>query len=197
MVDGNEDKDRKWIWIFMYFLFFLILIAFSLDNENIYALEVNGQENSLPSINVFPKDHFIMTHSLTPGICVPCQSIIAKSVDLLPIGFLEDGFELQKSIVKITNLYGDDGTGMMISPSLLLTTNHLIDSSIGSMNSVVEYNYQLNILNGTEGKEFAGLIMASTILSVISPSINLNSIFSFTLNSSIIFEFILIYRIIS
>jgi len=87
------------------------------------------------------------TRTLSP--CFVCEAAIGQN-NFLPIDFLERGFEIQKSIVKITNCLGQDATGFMISSTILLTNNHHIGSPDCAQKSLFEFNNQI-YANGTAG----------------------------------------------
>lgn len=99
------------------------------------------------------------------------EDLIGVSYDFLPIHFLMEGVEIQKSVARIIVEYTDSdnkigiqyGTGFMISDDLLLTNYHLLPSkpfpikntnkSINKVNKCkVQFNYQTD-WKGIEAKD--------------------------------------------
>lgn len=67
--------------------------------------------------------------------------------DLFPISYLQSGFNVAHSVCRITlsdrvgRIIGY-GTGFLISPSLLMTNNHVLDKRETALYSIAEFNYQ-------------------------------------------------------
>ncbi|NLU68296.1 endonuclease [Streptomyces sp. HNM0574] len=64
--------------------------------------------------------------------------------DLIDVGFLEAGFAATRSVGRIV-VRGSSahyGTGFLVSPSLMLTNNHVLSGEEEAARSVIEFNYQ-------------------------------------------------------
>jgi hypothetical protein len=146
-----SNKDAKMNNFQKYFILFIILVislisyfSFSKKIEIAGDIVINNANISNPdNLSKYYKE----TRSLAP--CFVCQAAIGQS-NFLPIDFLEKGFSLQKSVVKIKNCIGQDATGFMISPSFLLTNNHEISDPSCAQKSFFEFNNQI-YANGTVG----------------------------------------------
>jgi V8-like Glu-specific endopeptidase len=68
--------------------------------------------------------------------------------NLRPIVFLELGVRLASPVARIALKDGGAATGSMISPSLLLTNNHVFGSPEQAVDAVIAFNYQTD-LSGT------------------------------------------------
>ncbi|TWT00535.1 DNA/RNA non-specific endonuclease [Planomicrobium sp. CPCC 101079] len=74
------------------------------------------------------------------------ERIINKN-DLLPIAYLEAGTKASRAVCRITirNRNGQIqgyGTGFLVSPTLLLTNNHVLDTSEAALYAAAEFNYE-------------------------------------------------------
>lgn len=78
--------------------------------------------------------------------------------DLIDVGFLEAGYVAARSVgrVFVRGLGSHYGTGFMVSPSLLLTNNHVLASSQEAERGVIEFNYQ----SGTGGRTLLPVVFA-------------------------------------
>jgi len=69
--------------------------------------------------------------------------------DFLGIEFLELGLAVSRSVCKV-HIYDSlrgfrgSGTGFLVSPSLMLTNNHVLETAEMAMNSEAEFDYQLD-----------------------------------------------------
>lgn len=77
---------------------------------------------------------------------ITIERVIEKS-DLMPIYYLEKGRRIANSIcrVDIMDINGNTqgyGTGFMVSPSLLITNNHVLGNKEDCKNSLAEFNYE-------------------------------------------------------
>ncbi|MPY63149.1 endonuclease I [Streptomyces spongiae] len=75
--------------------------------------------------------------------------------DLMPAAFLVEGAQVARSVGRIT-ISGPDGgfgTGFMVSPSLLLTNNHVLRSHEEAARSFVEFNLQA----GADGRPLSAV----------------------------------------
>jgi len=67
--------------------------------------------------------------------------------DLLPLHYLEIGLHKARSICRIeirdaTGTFAGYGTGFLVSPTLLLTNNHVLPSAAVANRSLAEFNYE-------------------------------------------------------
>lgn len=74
------------------------------------------------------------------------ERMIGRS-DLLPVNYLERGVRAAKAVGRIGRVQADLqgsfwGTGFLISPHLLITNNHVIETDAIAANAVVEFDYQ-------------------------------------------------------
>ncbi|MFJ4245034.1 endonuclease [Streptomyces iakyrus] len=85
------------------------------------------------------------------------ERIIGRN-NLAPVAFLEEGFQISRSVgrVTITGPGGGYGTGFMVSPSLLLTNNHVLRSPEDANRSGVAFAFQ----DGVDGGPLAPAIFA-------------------------------------
>lgn len=67
--------------------------------------------------------------------------------DLIDVGFLEAGHLATRSVGRVVVQGGSShyGTGFMISPSLMLTNNHVLDSVEEAGRGIIEFNYQAGL----------------------------------------------------
>ncbi len=73
---------------------------------------------------------------------------IGLKSNFLPVAFLEQGYLAQRAVARVVLPTGEYATGFLISPSLFITNNHVIDDLALALQSKFEFNYQL-ALNGT------------------------------------------------
>ena len=86
------------------------------------------------------------------GVPNPLERILGTN-DLMGVAFLEHGLQVARAVGRIWVAVAGErplgyGTGFMISPRLLLTNNHVLESQLTARKSLVEFNYQL----GLDGK---------------------------------------------
>ncbi len=68
--------------------------------------------------------------------------------NLMEVGFLEAGVVASRSVGRVTAKGGGrtwHGTGFLVSPSLLLTNNHVLRSADDASRGVVEFNFQAGL----------------------------------------------------
>lgn len=67
--------------------------------------------------------------------------------DLTPVAFLEEGVLVSRSVGRVTigGPDGSHGTGFMVSPSLLLTNNHVLPDQERAARSTVAFAYQAGV----------------------------------------------------
>jgi endonuclease I/V8-like Glu-specific endopeptidase len=77
------------------------------------------------------------------------ERIIGRN-NLAPVAFLEEGFQVSRSVgrVTITGPGGGHGTGFMVSPSLLLTNNHVLRNPEDANRSRVAFAFQDGVDGG-------------------------------------------------
>ncbi|MEU3985311.1 endonuclease [Streptomyces sp. NPDC026672] len=85
------------------------------------------------------------------------ERIIGRN-NLTPVAFLEEGFQVSRSVgrVTITGPDGGHGTGFMVSPSLLLTNNHVLRNAEVANRSRVAFAFQ----DGVDGGPLAPAVFA-------------------------------------
>ncbi|MFK4225897.1 endonuclease [Streptomyces sp. NPDC019890] len=79
--------------------------------------------------------------------------------DLIGVGFLEAGFLASRSIGRVTVRGGGGtfhGTGFLVSPSLLMTNNHVLHTADEAARGVVEFNFQ----EGLDGQLLAPVVFS-------------------------------------
>lgn len=86
---------------------------------------------------------------ISPKDLYSLETIIGNN-DMFPIHYLEKGLIAAKSVCRIIindhngRLLGF-GTGFMISPTLLITNNHILPDSEISSNSIAQFNYEQDL----------------------------------------------------
>ncbi|MEO1627972.1 MAG: serine protease [Bacteroidota bacterium] len=73
---------------------------------------------------------------------VDLERIIGPNLNFLPAHFLEEGALLQKAVARIRIPNSGFGTGFLVSPSLLMTNNHVINSRARARVAQAEFNFQ-------------------------------------------------------
>lgn len=71
--------------------------------------------------------------------------LIGTTDENMPVYFLEKGYLVQKSVARIILPNNETATGFLISPSLFITNNHVLNSERKALNSLFEFNYQLGL----------------------------------------------------
>lgn len=93
------------------------------------------------------------TKIINPRDGLALERLIGNN-DLFPISFLEAGLKAAKPICRIEvrdsigRILGH-GTGFLVSSSLLLTNNHVLENEDSALFSVAQFNYELDL----DGKE--------------------------------------------
>jgi hypothetical protein len=72
------------------------------------------------------------------------EKIMAEQSTLLPISFLDVGLQRAKAVARVVCADGTLGTGFLIPGNLLLTNNHVLETSDAARSAQVEFNFQLN-----------------------------------------------------
>lgn len=70
------------------------------------------------------------------------EKIIGKRSALMPIHFLEVGFTMARSVVRIELPGNESGSGFLTNDNLLITNNHVIPSKEVAQQATVQCNYQ-------------------------------------------------------
>ena len=102
-----------------------------------------------PSLKCTPdNDHNVTTNAsiITDS---PFEELIDQS-EFLPVAFLEEGATIQKAVARVAIPTNDGikyGTGFLISPSLFITNNHVLDTKEAAAATWFQFNYQVD-LNG-------------------------------------------------
>jgi endonuclease G, mitochondrial len=82
------------------------------------------------------------------------ERVIGATRDFLSISFFERGAQASRAVCRIiTNLPGGKrsfGTGFMVTPRLLITNHHVLESAAVASVSVAEFNYQLDVRQENE-----------------------------------------------
>lgn len=80
------------------------------------------------------------------------ERTIGETRDFLSVAFLEEGLSVSRHVGRIVTRLGGGrvryGTGFLVSPRLLLTNHHVLQSEADAAISAVEFDYQLD-LSGT------------------------------------------------
>jgi endonuclease G len=80
------------------------------------------------------------------------ERIFGKTVDFVDVAFFERGRRAARAVARIVTRDGAPlGTGFLISPKLLMTNNHVIDSGRAALGLLAEFDYELGI-GGTAPK---------------------------------------------
>lgn len=84
--------------------------------------------------------------SLNDGERTGAESIRGTTVDFLGTAFLMKGALASRAVGRIAFREGPgEGTGFLISPSLLLTNNHVIPSASAATKFLIEFDYELDL----------------------------------------------------
>lgn len=87
----------------------------------------------------------VTPNSLTAAV-LGLERLMGRN-DLIDVGFLEAGYLAARSVgrVFVRGTAAHYGTGFLVSPSLLLTNNHVLASRQEADRGVIEFNYQAGI----------------------------------------------------
>lgn len=114
------------------------------EKENIekQALERFLEEKSEEENKQVSKENMLFTSKDS----IAFERILGKN-DLFPISYLQIGLNLSKAICRISirdsrGVTIGYGTGFLVSPNIILTNNHVINSYQVASNSIAEFNYQ-------------------------------------------------------
>lgn len=73
----------------------------------------------------------------------PLERIIPGHLNFLPAHFLEEGAVVQRAVARV-NLNIGFGTGFLVSPSILMTNNHVLRTEVAAAGAKGEFNYQFD-----------------------------------------------------
>lgn len=73
------------------------------------------------------------------------ERIIADSNEL-PVNFLEQGANIQRCVARVHNADQSFGTGFLISPSIVMTNNHVLPNKETAATAKIEFNFQIDLL---------------------------------------------------
>ncbi|MFJ7941162.1 DNA/RNA non-specific endonuclease [Peribacillus sp. NPDC096622] len=113
--------------------------------------------NELQTKNPFeiskPERVAFRTSIISPRDGLALEGLFGES-DLFPVSFLERGLKAAKPVcrIEVRDRIGSVlgyGTGFLVSPTLLLTNNHVLENEDMALFSLVQFNYELD-LNNTE-----------------------------------------------
>ncbi|MGF9940271.1 DNA/RNA non-specific endonuclease [Bacillus anthracis] len=96
---------------------------------------------------------------INPRNGLALEQLIGHS-DLFPISYLEAGLKVAKPVCRIEvrdriGRFRGHGTGFLVSPTLLLTNNHVLKDKDEALFSVAQFNYELDInYNERQTKSF-------------------------------------------
>lgn len=77
------------------------------------------------------------------------EQIIQES-NLLPVHFLEEGAVVQRAVARVTKDGSGWGTGFLVSPSLFMTNNHVIDTAAFALRCAMQFNFQLDYMGNPQ-----------------------------------------------
>ena len=136
--------------------------------ENLKNARETGQPDAMNALDEMPRyvNRFIqlgrpdlaarMVEKSTDGT-VPVESALERVIEqneLMGVSFFERGLRAARAVCRISVRNGAGqllgyGTGFMISPTLLMTNNHVLDSVAAATGSYAEFDYMLGV-NGEE-----------------------------------------------
>ncbi|MFY4777105.1 DNA/RNA non-specific endonuclease [Metabacillus sp. RGM 3146] len=111
-------------------------IAEQLQTKNPFEVDT-PERAAFRSAIIHPRDGFAIER-------------IINNDDLFPINYLESGLQAAKSVCRIEvrdrigRIQGY-GTGFLVSPSLLLTNNHVLNDENAAESSMAQFNYELDL----------------------------------------------------
>lgn len=77
------------------------------------------------------------------------ERVVGQTRDFLSVSFLGKGSQVIRSAARIVTSLGNGrmsyGTGSLVSPRLLLTNFHVLPNEEAAVNSIAEFNYQLDL----------------------------------------------------
>lgn len=110
-----------------------------------------AKEFAFQELDVFPHPIGSRVELAQPTALEAGREAIVDTSNLLPVYFLEEGLRRQRSVARVVltqphaGLAAGDGwaTGFMVSPNLLLTNNHVINSADFRRKVKFQFNFQL------------------------------------------------------
>jgi hypothetical protein len=116
------------------------LVAVSMSEEAVQPLAV---EPPLKAREVIQRQA-VAPEEVTDAMV---ERVIGATRDFLAIGFFEKGLIASRAVCRIVTNLGSGlrglGTGFMVTPALMITNNHVLESEEFARRSFAEFNYQL------------------------------------------------------
>ncbi|PZE21491.1 DNA/RNA non-specific endonuclease [Paenibacillus xerothermodurans] len=96
-----------------------------------------------------PERAAFRTAILAPRDGLAVERIIGNN-DLFPIAYLQAGLNASKAVcrIEVRDRVGrvlGHGTGFLVSPTLLLTNNHVLENADAALYSLAQFNYELDL----------------------------------------------------
>jgi endonuclease G len=120
------------------------------DREKTRKHSEKSLEKLIPSAVVDTADRVRVRKSLIDSRDGMALERIIGNSDLFPICYLQAGLDAGKSVCRIAvrdslgRILGY-GTGFLVSSSLILTNNHVLESAATSVNCLAEFNYETDL----------------------------------------------------
>ena len=74
------------------------------------------------------------------------EAIQGRTVDFVPVSYLERGLLVARAAARVTSLYGEAiGTGFLASSRLLVTNHHVIPTKAHAANYLAQFNYEKDL----------------------------------------------------
>ncbi len=73
------------------------------------------------------------------------EKIIGARSTLVPVRYLELGVEKAKSVVRVVHPGGATGSGFLVEDNILITNNHVIESTDTAANTKIQFNFQKTV----------------------------------------------------
>ncbi|MDN7242505.1 DNA/RNA non-specific endonuclease [Planococcus sp. N028] len=111
--------------------------------------QLEKERNEKPVADFDPMEKMMVRTSVVKAEdMLSIERIINKS-DLLPIAYLETGTKASRAVCRIAlrNRNGQIqgyGTGFLVSPTLLLTNNHVLETKEIALYAAAEFNYEMD-----------------------------------------------------
>lgn len=76
------------------------------------------------------------------------EKMVGESLDVVPISYLSEALRMARSVCRIVHQDRKaEGTGVLVSPNLLLTNNHVLPSAEDCDRFLAQFNYELDADN--------------------------------------------------
>ena len=103
----------------------------------------NGEEDLLHELSPASKQK--VAALMTPAKRGELESIIGPTTDFVPIAYIQRAWVTSAAVARVRFGGAARGTGVMVSPRLLMTNNHVIDSMQQAANCSAQFNYQVGL----------------------------------------------------